>query len=116
MGRKNVEKVTLGFVSAIKQVVPSYQRRIITFLAKNKGKRFSNAEVAKALGEDRSNIWKTIRSIINDHGEFALIKEKRYGGNPKYKWNGDWMKINELKLSNLLITLEYLEGVEKDGK
>ena len=115
MGRKEVEETTLGFVSALKQVVPSYQRRIITFLAKNKGKNFSNARIAKELEEDRSNIWKAIKSVLNEHGEFALIRQVHDGRDPTYTWNGDWLKVNDLKLSSLLVTLEYLEEVGKNG-
>jgi hypothetical protein len=103
------EKVTRTFVSVIKQITPAYQRRILLFLAKNKGKRFTNIEIAHALDEDRSNVWRFLNLLIEEGAEDAMIEKIIAGDSVRYSWKEPSMKIDGFALSELLSVLETLE-------
>lgn len=112
----NAQIATQAFVCTIKQIVPSYPRRILTFLAKNKEKKFTNIQIAKALDEDRSNIWRFLNTAVDESGEHSLVKrERNESGDVLYCWNEPKIEINKFKLSELLIELERLENNKYDN-
>ncbi|MFH0961590.1 MAG: hypothetical protein V1820_02815 [archaeon] len=104
-----MEAITRTFVNTIRQVTPTYQRRILCFLAKNPGKKFTNIQVSQSLSEDRSNIWRFMNAIIEDSGEHAMIDKIIEGGDIYYSWKEPKITIDGLKISEILRVLEELE-------
>lgn len=107
---RNPEKITKAFVNTIRQITPSYQRRILFFLARNPGRRFTNIQIAHALEEDRSNIWRFLNLIIEEAKENSMVERLVEGGDVLYSWKEPGITIDGLKISEILRVLEALEG------
>jgi predicted transcriptional regulator with HTH domain len=120
MGGKDAEKTTRTFVNAIRQITPSYQRRILLFLAKNHPKRFTNIQIAHALDEDRSNVWRFLNLLIEEGADNSMIEKTLQGGTVLYCWKEPEITIDGFKLSQILKVLEALEKEKEmegnDGK
>jgi len=112
--RALAEKVTCAFVNTIRQITPNYQRRILLFLAKNSGKKFTNIQISQALDDDRSNIWRFMNNLIEESGEHSLISKIIEGNDIFYSWNEPDITIDGLKVSEILRTLAEIESLAKE--
>ena len=110
---KDPERVTRAFVNTIKQITPSYQRRILLFLAKNHPKKFTNIQIARALEEDRSNVWRFLNLLIEEGAGSAMIQKIVENGEVFYSWKEPEITIDGFKLSQILKVLEALEREKK---
>ncbi len=111
---RDPERTTCTFVSAIKQITPSYQRRILIYLAKNQGRKFTNIQIAHALEEDRSNIWRFLNAIIEESGEGSMINKLVEEGEVFYTWREPQITVDGFKMSEILKILEDLEKAKED--
>ncbi len=112
--RALAEKITRAFVNTIRQITPNYQRRILLFLAKNRGRKFTNIQISQALDDDRSNIWRFMNNLIEESGEHSLISKIIEGNDIYYSWNEPDIKIDGLMVSEILRTLAEIEALAKE--
>lgn len=106
-GAENTARV---FSSIVRQITPSYQRRILKFLAKNKDRSFTNIEISNALNEDRSNIWRFLNRMINEAGAHSLVTRTEGDGGRRrvlYSWREPELQIGSHSVSEILVVLDH---------
>jgi len=100
------EHAARAFASILKQITPAYQRKILTLLARNKERTFTNIEISRTLVEDRSNIWRLLNKIIAEGGEHALVSRNKDHRRVTYVWKEPPIRIGNHHLSDILVTLD----------
>jgi len=100
------EYAAKAFASILKQITPSYQRKILTLLARNKERTFTNIEISRTLVEDRSNIWRLLNKIIAEGGEHSLVSRNKEHRRVTYVWKEPHIRIGNHPLSDILVTLD----------